>query len=447
MAKTYTKRYIARVVIEAKTPLAVGSGENDITTDALVAKDVNGMPYIPGTSLAGIFRHGFDGEAKEVFGTEGNKKDNGFGSRIIFTDAVMIGRDGIALDGMQDGIDPIDPFYSKFFNLPIRQHVRIGDAGCAENAGKFDEQVIFKGTRFCFEMELVADNSDANAVKTLLKQMHQADFRIGSGTRNGFGEIEVVSSRTAELDLTVEKDLKAYLDKDSSLAADWSGFGPEVSDQTDEDSSDSIKYELELMPRDFFIFGSGHGDEEADMTPVTEHVISWGDGGKPKFIDNCLLIPATSVKGALAHRTAYYYNQSEGNYAEDVKSIKAVSGSNNQAVRELFGYVGGDGHDIHRGNVIFSDVIYDGKAEDKLLNHVSIDRFTGGSIDGALFTEKASFSDKPFRLEIIVTKPGSLGEHVLESFERALDDLANGMLPLGGGVNRGNGTFSILKME
>ena len=50
----YSHRFLARIIIEAKTPLAVGSGNKDVITDALVAKDVNGMPYIPAIEVAGI---------------------------------------------------------------------------------------------------------------------------------------------------------------------------------------------------------------------------------------------------------------------------------------------------------------------------------------------------------------------------------------------------------
>ena len=40
---------------------------------------------------------------------------------------------------------------------------------------------------------------------------------------------------------------------------------------------------------------------------------------------------------------------------------------------------------------------------DKILNHVSIDRFTGGAIDGALFSEKATYGkDTEFTTEILL---------------------------------------------
>ena len=50
-------RYIARFLVEADTPLAVGSGDKDLLTDAPVALDCNGLPMIPGASLCGVLRH------------------------------------------------------------------------------------------------------------------------------------------------------------------------------------------------------------------------------------------------------------------------------------------------------------------------------------------------------------------------------------------------------
>ena len=80
-ATKYTHRFLARFVIEAKTPLAVGSGEKDIITDALVATDVNGLPYIPGTAIAGVVRSMLKQEkvdTDEFFGFQ--KGDKGKGS-------------------------------------------------------------------------------------------------------------------------------------------------------------------------------------------------------------------------------------------------------------------------------------------------------------------------------------------------------------------------------
>ena len=53
-------RFLARLVIESKTPLNIGSGNKSIKTDSLVLRDVNGLPFIPGTTIAGLLRHSLD---------------------------------------------------------------------------------------------------------------------------------------------------------------------------------------------------------------------------------------------------------------------------------------------------------------------------------------------------------------------------------------------------
>jgi CRISPR/Cas system CSM-associated protein Csm3 (group 7 of RAMP superfamily) len=474
----YTHRYIARIVLEAKTPLVVGMGDKNIQTDAVVATDVNGLPYIPGSSIAGVLRHaiGEDSElGNSLFGM-GDKKgkngeitEEGHGSYLIFSEAKMVGKDGKALDGLQM-IDWSDVFYSHFRHLPIRQHVRITEKGVAANTGKFDEQVVFKGTRFCFEMELVSDGENKGDFESLLNQMYSPAFRLGGGTRSGFGEMEIISKKSFEnndndirrgkgfdemkifskkryIDLTNNEDRNFYLDKSSNLSVDWE----ESSNSSDEykpssEEKDWTTYQLDLVLDDFFLFGSGLSDEDADMTPVKEPVIEW-ENDKPEFKENYILIPATSVKGALAHRVAYHYNKLAGNFAEDIEDAMSVTGKNNIAVKTLFGSEGektnGEMKDQARGNVIFSDVIKSLRLEEHIMPHVAIDRFTGGALDGALFQEKNIYGKgQHFTAKIAVNNSAIEDDKIKKALESSLQDICKGLLPLGGGVNRGNGCFS-----
>lgn len=437
---TYTHRFLARIVLEAKTPLAVGSGDKNIMTDSLIATDVNGLPYIPGTSIAGIIRHAIDEThgkkySDAFFGFQGGPKD-GKGSEIIFSEAKMIGADGGPIDGLRN-IDWDNQYYSKYKELPIRQHAKIDHRGVTVKAGKFDEQVVFKGTRFCFEIEMVSDGNNFNLFEEVLNQIQSETFRIGSGTRCGFGEIEIVSCITKQLDLTKPDDLDFYLSKSSSLSACWNG---DKKENKKEESKVWTKYELTLVPEDFFLFSSGFGDEEADITPVKASYIDW-KSGTPEIKEDAVLIPATSVKGALAHRVAFHYNRLNKFFVGD---DSAKVGNENKAVQELFGYENQSEKIQKRGNVIFSDIIESKDVEEKILNHVSIDRFTGGAIDGALFTEKTIYGKGQEFKTIILVKSEVLQkeDNIKESFEAALTDVCKGMLPLGGGVNRGNGVFT-----
>jgi hypothetical protein len=96
-----------------------------------------------------------------------------------------------------------------------------------------------------------------------------------------------------------------------------------------------------------------------------------------------------------------------------------------------------------RGNVIFSDIIEEKNIKHKLLNHVAIDRFTGGTIDGALYSEEVMYGNgQEFTFTIMVENHAIEDSNVRVAFEDTLKDICNGMLPLGGGVNRGHGAFS-----
>lgn len=441
--------HLARVVVEADTPIAIGTGREDIVTDAPVVRDVNGLPYIPATSLTGVIRHALrigKEDKNVVFGY--HDKNGGQGSRLILTDAVMIGEEGNAMDGICN--IPNDDFYSHYNEKNVRQHVRITDKGVADTKGygKFDNEVVYKGTRFVFEMELLSDEIEVEDFENSLNQLYDETFRIGGGTRCGYGKLKVKKREQVTLDMMDAKDRRAYLKKSSSLSSPWEFENARVHEKGRTSASTGwTKYELKLEPLDFMLFGSGMGDEEADNTPMTDIVVEWNEQGKPCFSKQETLIPATSVKGALAHRTAYHFNKRKGIFAENLKSKEERNkyvGGCNDAVQALFGASVDDVANKRgkRGNVILSDVIQH-EVETKVFHHNKIDYFTGGTIDGALFQEKSIWGKgKSYELEILVDNNALADEDVKWAFEKSLEDLCKGLLPLGGVTGRGNGVFS-----
>lgn len=445
MEKTkYTTRYISRITLEAMTPFAIGSGEKDLLTDALVIKDINGLPFLPGTSLAGVIRSACDNKELDLtpFGYQDN--DEGKGSCVIFSDGVMIGKTGKPIDGLKV-IDKDDAFYSHFKTLPIRQHIRINPKGVSDNHGKFDEQVTYKGTRFCFEMELLSTGSDTEAklYEAMLETLRCETFRVGSGTRSGFGLMKVVSMQRRDYDLNTSADLESYISRSASLGAPLEG-AKEITSNTIPNEKWKL-YTLKLKPKDFFLFSSGMGDDEADITPVNEAQIKWVDN-IPHFKEHCILIPATSIKGVLAHRTAYNWNKLTKRFI-DGEGEKPLTDNDNPAVVAIFGKSGEDAkQDTRRGNIMLSDIILPLEKEkdvEKSMSHVAIDRFTGGSIDGALFTEKVTNGrSMEITLFIYVLKESIKDDNIRNAFEKSLQDITEGLLPLGGGANRGYGVFT-----
>ena len=424
MSFIYTYRTLARIVLEAETPVKVGSGEKDITTDARIALDINGLPYIPGSALAGVIRHILAGEmAETVFG--GEKK----GSEIIFSDANLVFEGGHVVDGI---LPERTPFLNLYDTLPIRQHVRIGHRGAAEDKGKFDETVVFAGSRFCFEMELLSLQDGKEILTQVLSTLYQSYFRIGGGSRRGFGKIRIVQADIASLDLSKEADRTLYLNKSACLDKAWQGWTP-FRPETQESEGHWTTRTIHLRPEDFFLFASGNGDDDADITPTKECKVVWR-GDEPAFQEHFFVVPASSVKGALAHRIAYHFNRLSGIFA-DQQAPEEAAGANNAAIAALFG------NTTRRGHVILSDLFLTGQT--KLLNHNSIDEYTGGTLDGHLFTEKVSFGrGLDLVLEISVDEQAFQTDIVRKAFNCAISDLCAGRLPLGNGANKGNGVFT-----
>jgi len=537
-----TVKYLAHILIEAATPIAIGTGEKGMTTDRLIARDANDLPYIPGTSLAGVIRHELEdngGEAiknnlKEYFGFQDSDKDKdkeGKGSDIIFSAAHILDTNGKAVEGLKN-INFEDEYFSCFNRLPNRDHVRITDMGVAKKHGKFDEELVHKGSRFAFRIELEANDNEQDIAiwNNILSVLQQPTFRLGAGTRKGFGKFDVIHCQTKIFNLTEKNQLLEYLALDSSLNIDvaaWQSY--KVTDKKE----NWLHYQVKINPESFYLFGAGFGNEEVDMQPKTESYFEWDKSGKnPKLIDfdpenkkqGKILIPATSVKGAIAHRVAFHYNQNTGKTIEnntnmgnatfDIETVfentsfisiqnkiaekvaeinllcekgtelltteevenldaqlkkaedelvalsnkvsktesdeilkesgkwqnynsglRAITKNNddiplntgfkNEAVKALFGYEKNKYSAGAIGNVIISDVYLQQMPQNEhIFNHIAIDRFTGGGIDGALYSEKAVKSEEEIVLHIYLQKDDKITPEITKAFEQTLNDLS-----------------------
>ena len=539
-------RYIARFVVETATPMAIGSGEKGLTVDRLIARDANGLPYIPGTSLAGVVRHEItevllENEVNDIFGYQGSG-NVGQGSRINFSSAILVADDGkqTVLEGLRN-IDFTQGYYSYFNRLPERDHVRITHRGTADTKGhgKFDEELVHKGTRFVFEIELEGTETDKDNWSNILEILHNPSFRVGAGTRKGFGGLKIVECKTISFNLN--KEILNYLNVSSSLNKNIKKWGI-FSINYNHDNDRYYHYRLNVKPENFYIFGAGIGDEDVDMAPKTEKYFDWSNG-KPILSEEKILIPGTSIKGALSHRVAYHYNKLSGimvgnntaefsgidenslieslnemkelqdkvksyssksseienkdldqlkvlkieleakkievlNFANELRAIEAKNLVNNsvrwqnyerdledekkkfsesspnvaelnEGVKQLFGYAKNtkDSESSQskglRGRVIISDVYLDEKHANitkKVFDHVAIDRFTGGGIDGVLYQEKA-INSNGFMMDVYVEKQAFETINIKEALENALNDLVSGNIQLGGNTGKGHGAF------
>ena len=402
-------RYVAYITLEADTPLKVGSNASDFLQDSPVQKDWNNLPMILGTSIAGVLRKEFSTtEADDIFGN-----DNG--SKVIFSNALLLDEKNRVNETL---LLEKSKFLKIFDNLPIREHTAITDKGVAKEHSKFDEEVVYKGTRFIFSIEMV-DNED-NFYK-ILELLQTNSFRIGGASTKGFGKFKTLDIKTQKFDEHSYKDYNSSL----NTVLQESYTLKKTLSQT------YTTYTLKIEPDNFFMFGSGFGDIDADMTPVYEQIVDYEN---KKLSNKMVLIPASSIKGAISHRTTFYYNKIKGNTIENGNGIDIL--------KEIFGEAKNSKKDIYgsKGKLLISDCFKKNKNEVKTFDHVSIDRFTGGALDGALFQEKTIAQKDEWGIEILLEKGIDLDS--ITAFEKSLDDICSGMLALGGATTKGHGIFS-----
>ena len=196
---------------------------------------------------------------------------------------------------------------------------------------------------------------------------------------------------------------------------------------------------------------------------IEKNRINWSTG-KPT-IQECFVIPGTSVKGAFSHRLAFNYNietevtieklwkQAKYSVSDYKELVEANTGTENKAVKYHFGTViESETKAGQSGRLIFKDIFIPiEEATEVKFMHNTIDRFTGGTLDTALFSEK-TINVKELNLEYFLEAsvnanssteiPTSTDDNIVKAFEKTLSDLSKGDITIGGMAAKGHGIVS-----
>lgn len=442
-------RYIARIVLEAETPIAVGTDKIQYDQDAPVEKDFNGLPYIPGTALAGAIKAGLGDVYKYLFGKSDEKESKG--SNLVFSDALLYDGCKVNQELLSDPFD--EEYYSWFKNLPVRTHASHDHKGTAKDQGLFDQEIVYSGSRFKFELMLESDKDKKVIWDEILAHLQIKPLFLGAGQYKGFGLCKILEISTFKA-----KDFDEYLKIDTDLNNNFlfEASGP---------IADNIKWTTVKLntEKSFLHFGSGFADDDTDATCYQEKRIIWNES-KPS-LQHCYVIPGTSVKGAFSHRLAFNYNietnvnieklweQANKDVNEYSELVKKHTGSENDAVKYYFGTAKESTSKTGQsGRLIFKDIFIPIiEATEVKFMHNTIDRFTGGTIDTALFSEK-TINVKELNLKYFLEAsvvadssteiPTTTDDNIVKAFEKTLSDLSIGDITIGGMAAKGHGIVS-----
>lgn len=408
------KLVIGRFTLQAASPLIVATGDSDPLFDVLLARDANGLPMIPASALAGVLRAGLgDTDANEFFGCQ-NRID-GRRSRLTLTDALFhwsnnMPRDGLVFDSEAVSRDEVAAL-GVGENPVERNHVCLNDKGVVNGSGKFTRQAVPRGCRFTFEIQEFGDGEGLRKVSALIRE----GLYLGGATRSGYGRMVCVAEGCEIVDLREMRE--RYLEISSTdLAHSPIGMNAPTPSNLHTHSW-AVKGSIEGP---LLIGGPAWGDE--DRAPYREQFVAWE--GEVGFVSSPVpVLPATAIKGPLRHRTLYHLNRV---VSEDAQAKLDIA----------FGSLADDGRG-QAGCLRFHDIVIENPLDFEM-THVGLDRFTGGSRRGVLFTDRMLWQPE---LEITVDRLQPLEPVVQTAFETALTDLASGSLGIGADWGDGAGVF------
>jgi CRISPR/Cas system CSM-associated protein Csm3 (group 7 of RAMP superfamily) len=348
-----------------------------------------------------------------------------------------VGKNNHAYEGLAKSLDP---FAEAFLDqgMPKRDRVRINHRGVADSAegGKFDQILVLRGTRFRFLLEM--PNTTENEWEKRIGLLTSADFKIGRGRSNGLGVFKVVSFYERLFDFeNNESDVDAWATWKSSLNV----LPPNATHRALKENiqTEQIRYTLELHPEDYFLFG------DQDDTPKREYTVAWNEND-PSYSE-VYVVPGSSLKGVLAHRTLFHYNRLKGQFAATAEDVLRYA-ARDIALENLFGTAKSKEMDAGlAGNLWISDCFIPvNDAVEITFPHVAIDPHSGGAVDGAFFKETVLHLQQDKKFPTIVLSIRRLfhnqDETALKALECALQDVCNGLLALGGKNSKGYGFFS-----
>ena len=449
--------FTARLTFECQSPLSTKGEDSDPTVDNSIFRDAQGYPLIPGTSIAGVLNHLAQDTkiSKDLFGKADNCADattnDNQASRFRCSFGFVHSENNQPAKGsLQTAISTqTDSAVSRLLHhdQPIlRDQVRITENGTAQDQGKFDVTALPKGTRFTVEIGLAANELNEDCKKEwqqLLELFNHPSFRIGGQTHRGMGQVKQIAIQQKEFDFRQAKTLTEW---QKWQEQPWIKSAKSPTINQAENAITTLT--LNLQAEDFWRIGGGNKTlqsqgKDPHEKPYTETIIQW-QGNKASLKDKQIVIPSTSIKGALRHRTLFHLRKLE----QDWEGKQFT----NESLAPLFGLEAN--HEDKTGNtgaLIINDIYLENinpRTQTKVMMHNAIDRFTGGTINGALYSEELLYQNEfECQIHIKETRLKKNSSNLLTAFKLAIEDLGQGRLPLGSASSKGHGYFAIINLQ
>ena len=471
--------HVVRVTLQALSPLSCASGIGELSDVALV-RDANGLPMIPGATLQGLLKRFCPDDCRnDLFGREDEKDEKDekdtIPAKLMFgkitpssssartrketIPAKLIFSNALVHDSCDQAVrfpDKLtDPLLTRLIDeLPLkRDHVRLDHRHGAAHAGKFDRAAVPKGTRFSFELLARSPEVTKDHLEAALSGLADPLLRIGGSGSKGYGKVELIACRHRRFGADEWVQLRDF--RRTQLASKDG-----MTELTPSPAPAALTIGLTLAPvqpwrsgqdrteHARWAAGSKHPkwtdasprESAADLLPLREPEICRTEAGKLEWRepgpDNAdgYVLPGSGVRGPLLHRTLFHWCRlaeewaGKGDAGETLKKAR-------HKLEPLFGFVADgkpeDGRAAQASPLIVEDVRLTVRAVVPI-EHIRIDRFTGGVVQGALYSQELiETATLAVALHIDAKKLSLIDDALRTAFVAALRDLAEGRLALG----------------
>jgi len=426
--------------------MAINTGDRETGFDTQLARDANGLPYIPGTAVAGVWRHICEAvlgeqEARSWFGFTGKVQSQR--STLDISNGYVHNQHNQPVKGLQASTDIDNDALLSILKRerPLhREHVKINDRGVAAHEAKYDQVLLPTGVRFTIEIR-VETASFTSAMETRLQQLMSLwtdrRFAFGAKTRNGLGRIKLIDAQQTVLDLISGPQI-------ATAIKDWrDGAGGTTLALSDALQTTQLIAELDIKAIDTWRSGSGSQalDEKTastvSMVSYSEQVIAWQKNRGSLSNAPRAILAGSTIKGILAHRLAFHYHRHTEQWAEQLLTEKSARWSQRP---EGLAALLGDANDSAEtqsiaGRLFVEDAVVHFK-DTIVRTHNSIDRFTGGVRKGALYSEELLYQPT-FTVKLWLQNNTKLDAPLQAALSDTLKDIEHGLLPIGAGAGRG----------
>lgn len=382
--EVFNPRVYYKLIITLISPLSIGSGEAEYTDHDVIVDNL-GNPFIPGTAIAGVLRSNIE-NADELFGHIKNQKDD---NKEEYESKIAV------YDGRMEN--------NKSFFITSRDCVKLKDKVC-EPGAKFDLQAVEPGSQFVSYLELF-DEQYTDTVEQALAEMDAGNIRLGMKTTRGYGQVK----------LSVYKKIV----RSAGEWLDFDMFDSEAFDIPIKLPKAEQKKQIRLSLKCIGGISVREYSTDVGMPDYETMILKSVKNADNKDIP---VIPGTSWAGAFRSR------------------FKEFAGE--ELTKDLFGNVGaerGNTEDIIKSQIMFNETQFSNGVFKKYTRN-SIDRFSGATKDGALYTELTYYYGKT---ELVITCPGNISEKGKYALSACVADLHNGFLSVGGLTSIGRGLFKV----